>query len=93
MIDSRIVYGARCTWWAPITDLSVRPGLPLCPECGSPLFESPTPEQWWAGVDKHSRSARDPQYRTFVEWLRGKCFRSHMKARHVFDNREETHDA
>lgn len=85
--DPRIVYGARCTWWGAIDQAAPgRPlgaiegalagavgGIPGCPHCGGPLFEVVDEATWWAGVDKHE-AERDPGYRGFIEWLRGRCF-------------------
>jgi len=78
--DDRIVYGLRCTWWDGIEKvgrLGKRPRevetIPGCPHCGSGLFEMPTPEVWWDGVVKYEADGHDG-YRSFVEWMKGKCF-------------------
>lgn len=88
--DLRIVYGARCSWWDSIdkvaTTTGLPGGLPVCPHCGSPLFEVGSETEWWAGVDQHE-SEREPGYRAFIEWLRGKCFPTLEAARAAY--REE----
>lgn len=72
----RVVYGARCSWWDTEDKMSsTASGLPCCPFCRGVLFEVQSETKWWAGVDAHTAKG-DPEYRTFVEWLRGKCFRS-----------------
>lgn len=85
MADERIVYGARCAWWDSIDQIATTTsGLPLCPHCGSPLFEVANEREWWVGVDRYE-AAGNPGYREFVMWLRGKCFRSVDLARVAFD--------
>lgn len=71
--DPRIVYGARCTWWDSIDKVGrTGSGLPGCPHCGSPLFETPDEATWWAGVGAYERDGH-PGYRELVEWGRGRC--------------------
>lgn len=73
MSDSRIVYGARCTWWDSIERAAATAsGLPCCPHCGSPLFEQPDEATWWAGVDAYEANQM-PGYREIIEWARGQC--------------------
>lgn len=75
MSDPRVVYGARCSWWDTIDKIATSSsGLPVCPYCASPLFETTDLEEWYRQVDAHERSAPEPGYRIFVEWLRGRCF-------------------
>jgi hypothetical protein len=89
--DTRIVYGANCCWWDSIDKCSTKPasatgpGLPCCPHCGSVLFEQPDEATWFAGVDAYAEQLGDTQYRAFIEWLRGKCFRRVADARAAFD--------
>ena len=79
MNDTRIVYGARCTWWDSIDRIGrTGPGpdghrLPACPHCGSVLFEVPTEVEWWDGVERAEREGREG-YRGLIEWSRGKCY-------------------
>ena len=80
MADPRIVYGATCSWWDSIDKVAKKPsGLPSCPNCGGVLFEVSSEKVWWADVDRHDRE-RDPGYRQFIEWSRGKCFPDHSAA-------------
>jgi len=81
--DTRIVYGAGCSWWDSISAAgSTASGLPCCPHCGSPLFEVASEGEWWAGVDRHEATALDGDgYRAFVEWLRGRHFTTLAVAR------------
>lgn len=75
--DTRLAYGARCTWFGPIQEVgSVGPSrLPCCPLCGSMLFELPTEAAWWEGVDRFEAEGH-PGYRALWEWQREqkKCF-------------------
>lgn len=77
--DARIVYGARCTWWDGIEKVGSKGqgpggGLPCCPHCKGMLFEMPSPVEWWAGVASFEAEGHRG-YRSFIEWLKGKCFR------------------
>lgn len=84
MADPRIVYGVRCAWWDSIDKAGTNSsGLPCCPHCSRVLFEMPTEADWWAGVDRYT-AANEPDYRRFIEWLRGKCFPNHTAARAAF---------
>lgn len=79
MADTRIAYGARCTWWDGIANVGLtEPGrsghrIPCCPQCGSMLFEMESEEPWWDGVRKHESNG-NAGYRLMMEWARGKCF-------------------
>lgn len=74
MADTRIVYGARCTWWDSIDQAATTPaGLPCCPHCSSPLFETDSEATWWSGVDAYERDGH-PGYRDVITWARGRCF-------------------
>ena len=78
--DTRIVYGARCSWWDSIDKVGLIPvphsvGLPCCPHCQSPLFEIDNEAIWFASVDRYEANGH-PGYRAMVEWGRGKCFPS-----------------
>lgn len=93
MTDTRIAYGTRCSWWDSIDKVGKTPphngiSIPCCPHCGSPLFEVPDEQSWFAGVDKHD--AKNPGYRAFVEWLRGRCFPNYQDARAVYDRETQT---
>lgn len=82
-LDTRIVYGARCTWWDSISAAGTRAsGLPCCPHCGSSLFEVASEREWQAYVAKEE--ARRPGYSDFVEWLRGRCFPDFTAAEKAF---------
>lgn len=72
--DTRVVYGARCQWWDTIDKVSTTgTGLPICPNCGSPLFEVESLAEWWAGVDNYEGNGH-PGYRALIEFGRGRCF-------------------
>ena len=78
MSDKKIVYGARCTWWDSIDKIGHHKtasghSLPVCPHCGSPLFEVTNINEWMTGVDRHEVNGH-PGYRAMTEWGRGKCF-------------------
>lgn len=76
--DARIVYGAQCVWWDSIHHAGRGAAIPVCPECGSPLFEVESESAWWASVALFESGEADgikkKGYRDFLEWLRGKCF-------------------
>lgn len=90
MGDTLIVNGANCTWWDDITGTANtspdRKGLPICPHCASPLYQH-KPEKWWEAVDGYE-AADHPGYRRFIEWLRGKCFRTYGEAKDAFAKAE-----
>lgn len=73
-IDSRLCYGATCTWFGPIHETK-NMGIPGCPLCGGVLFEMDSEQQWWDGVDKYESDGH-PGYRSMWEWQRDakKCF-------------------
>ena len=73
MTDTRIAYGAHCTWWGSIYDIGKRDGLPCCPCCRNMLFEMPDEATWWRGVEKYEQSG-NPGYRKMIEWSRKRCF-------------------
>ena len=71
-----IVYGARCTWWGSPEDAGrTGSGLPVCPYCGSPLFQLPA-EDWFRGADTFRPlpgSVFDGvDYPAFLRWSRGR---------------------
>lgn len=77
--DTRVVFGARCSWWGDIGDVGKTPrnsrgfSLPCCPHCKGMLFETDNPEIWWKGVDKFEAD-NHPGYRAFITWSKGQCF-------------------
>lgn len=80
----KVVYAVNCTWWDTIDKAGKNPnGLPVCPKCGSPLFEMESEELWWAGVTAHE-SQNNPGYAKFIEWARGKCFPRYEEAQARF---------
>jgi hypothetical protein len=78
--DTRIPYGARCTWWDSIDNVGRREtpsgAIPCCPHCMNVLFEVESEKVWFESVDRHEANG-NPGYRAMVEWSRGKCFRSY----------------
>lgn len=90
--DARVVYGANCAWWDGIekigrietTILGKPASLPCCPHCRGMLFEMPSPKDWWASVEKYQADGH-PGYRGFVEWLKGKHFRTYDEAQSAYD--------
>lgn len=77
--DTRIVYGASCTWWDGIHAAGHAPAgpsghrLPCCPHCGSMLFEMDSDEPWFAGARRYEADGH-PGYVAMIEWARGRCF-------------------
>lgn len=89
LLDRRLVYGARCTWWDSIDKIGKTPtrngvSLPCCPHCGGMLFEMENEKPWWEGVERYEREKPDPGYRKLVEWSRGKCFSGWPAAKTAF---------
>lgn len=78
MIDTRYVYGARCTWHGPISAVGRRQSgghtLPCCPHCLGMLFEYPNKATWDNGVRQFDE--KRPGYKEFTEWLGsyGRCW-------------------
>lgn len=92
MKDTRIVYGARCTWWDSIDKIGKLPGgLPCCPHCNSPLFEMESETEWFDSVDRYAQT--HPGYREKIEWGRGKCFVGLGGLDRAYEARETTASA
>jgi hypothetical protein len=88
MKDTRVAYGAQCTWWDDIDKVGVmNGGLPCCPKCKGVLMEVESPEIWWKGVDAYEAKGFKG-YREFVEWGRGKCYKHFKTAYPIYH--EET---
>ena len=85
-LDTRIAYGARCTWWDGIRQIGKRDGLPCCPHCRNVLFEMENEGQWFSGVDRHEANGH-PGYRAMVEWARGKCFKNYNELKKAYEER------
>lgn len=80
MPDTRVVAGARCLWWDSIDQVATKAsGLPCCPQCGSPLFEWDSEEEFMASV--RERDAAEPGHEELVLFVRGRCFTSPEAAR------------
>lgn len=75
--DTRITYGASCTWWDSIDKIGLRESgghrLPCCPHCKGVLFEVESETIWFDSADKYEANGH-PGYRAMLEWARGKCF-------------------
>jgi hypothetical protein len=82
--DRRIVYGATCVWWDSIDKAAygLRTGLPVCPHCGSVLFEVENIEVWNELIEKADE--KEPGYKELLEWMRGRCFKTLDDARIAF---------
>lgn len=92
MTDTRIVYGANCSWWDSIYKVGHREAgngmtLPCCPHCSGVLFEMPGEEIWFAAVDRHE-VAGYPGYRAMIEWARGKCFPNYEDMQKAYEERD-----
>lgn len=90
-VDTRYVYGARCTWHGPISAVNVIPhsgaggGLPVCPHCSGPLYEFPSVMSWDNMVATYN--AKHPGYTEFVEWLGsyGRCWPNPVVAQRQYE--------
>lgn len=92
MKDTRIVYGARCTWWDSIDKIGklgmgTMGALPCCPHCRSPLLEMADSDTWFLTVDQYEAMGH-PGYRAKVEWSRGKCFQGIGALNAAYEARE-----
>lgn len=87
ILDNRIAYGARCTWWDGIRKVGKHPsGLPCCPHCRGMLFEMENESQWFAGADRYEADGH-PGYRAMIEWARGRCFRNMAEIKAAYEQR------
>lgn len=92
MTDTRIAYGARCTWWGPIQEVGTRPphGLPCCPICHGMLFEEESEAQWLAGAQAYQDDGH-PGYLAMVQWLKGQCFANYDLAAAAYALQQQIH--
>jgi hypothetical protein len=77
--DTRYVYGAYCTWHGPISEVDTTAGLPICPRCGSVLFEMEDKAEWLVGVNRFAKEINEPLYPNFIEAQRdpsARCVRN-----------------
>ncbi len=70
MSDTRIVYGATCTWWGSIDKVGSFNGLPCCPHCMGMLFEHRSIDVWNQKVLAWTAKFGDAAYPEFVDWTR-----------------------
>jgi len=83
--DTRILYGASCTWWDHLATTNLLRGAAFqCPKCGGDLLFM-HPAKWWRGIIKYADKHKDPGYLDFMKWLRGQCYRSPVFARTVWE--------
>lgn len=72
--DTRIAFGAQCTWWDTIDKASQRgSGIPCCPYCMGVLYEVPNMEVWEQQVRSYDNTV-EYDYPAFIRWTRGQCF-------------------
>ncbi len=84
MSENKIVYGAVCVWWDSIdkAGLLLPDNLPCCPNCGGVLYEIEESE-WWSDVKKYQNEGH-LDYKEFIEWQRGRCFKTYADARQSY---------
>lgn len=77
MTDTRVAFGARCTWWDDIHQVGRHPfnRLPCCPHCKGMLFEKSDLASFMADVDAYEADGH-PGYRALLTWMRGRCYRT-----------------
>lgn len=84
MEDTRVVYGATCTFWGPIGSVGINDnGLPCCPHCKGMLFESPIEGTFLEGAPNHEIDGH-PGYLSMLKWAKGKCFRNINEVEEAF---------
>ena len=72
MKDTRIAYGATCTWWGAIQEVATTgSGLPCCPHCRGVLFEAPSMAEWEAGTRQSIDAGNAaPDWLDMLHWVR-----------------------
>lgn len=97
--DSRVVYGAACSWWGLIDEVStvgkMRGGdstIPACPKCGGVLMEVENLREWWDGAQRYEDDGH-PGYVEFLRWDRGRCYPTLAEARAAFARHEAESEA
>lgn len=61
----------NCGYWTDDwSKLPSRGGIPSCPGCGAPGFQT-TARGWWAGVDSYDKD--HPYYKAFVSESKEHC--------------------
>lgn len=65
MTDNLHVYGAHCAWHGTIADTARNGQIPVCPHCGSVLFQTQE-DAWWAGVKNFNNI--NPGYEELIRW-------------------------
>jgi hypothetical protein len=87
----KIVYGVNCVWWDTIDKCVTRENnLPCCPHCKSVLFEASSEEEWYKKIDNWEET--HPGYKKFMDWLKGKCFKTRGIAEEQYKNKVECID-
>lgn len=88
MEDTRIPYGARCTWWDSIDKVAVVGGIPRCPYCRGVLFEVESEERWLEMARDHE-ARKTPGYFDMLMWARGKCFPTYDHMKRAYQRRPQ----
>lgn len=79
--DTRVAYGANCTWWGNIQQVGTKEGrtalgkayaLPCCPTCHGMLFEVESEALWLSQAQAYEDEGH-PGYVAFMTWAKGKC--------------------
>lgn len=94
MTDTRIAFGAFCTWWGPIQEVAkgeeMGRKIPGCPHCGGLLYEDPDRAAW----DRRLAAVpadQYPDYAAVMEWQHetGRhCEKSYSSLREAYDLRK-----
>lgn len=72
--DTRVAYGAMCTWWGTIYETARHPaGLPCCPKCHGMLFEMPNEPEFLEMASRYEADGH-PGYLDMIRWTKGRCF-------------------
>lgn len=75
--DTRVAYGARCTWWGDIKDVGTFGAfrIPCCPKCSGMLFEMDSEALFVAKAEEYERDSPAPGYVDMLMWAKGRCFK------------------
>lgn len=85
--EKMVVFCSLCTFWGDISAAAKSDsGIPVCPECGFPLYEMPKYE-WDTNVSRYD--AGHPGYAEMMRWSKNRCFNDfrHLSAQYAMYKR------
>lgn len=92
MKDTRIAFGAGCTWWGPIDEVAkggdTGMGIPSCPFCRGVLYEDPDIRAWQTRLTRTEQMGY-PNYSEVMIWqhdVAKRCYKSWIALRQAYDS-------